>query len=76
MYECLALEVPMIIRPNPAWIDITAVSKAAHYTDFEDPTDAEVEELVNTKYYTKHLEIDPFWSKEGDKVVASIKSLA
>ncbi|MCS6967443.1 MAG: glycosyltransferase [Cytophagales bacterium] len=53
IYECLALQLPMLLPYNPLWEGLTQPYKAALHIDFEGTSPEELlQKILTTKFYT------------------------
>lgn len=71
LYECLAMEIPVIIAPNPAWDTIIDEYNAGILFDFNADTEIVIQNL-NETYYGKSLSSDFEWGSSADRLLKMI----
>lgn len=71
LYECLAMEIPVIITPGPAWDSIVQKSNAGIIYDFNSKLDSS-DHILHNKYYGKNLSSEFEWGKQSDKLLEVI----
>ncbi|MBY0427452.1 MAG: glycosyltransferase, partial [Cytophagales bacterium] len=70
MYECMALNLPMVIQTNPFWMTIYGPWKAGVSTDFTHADAKQVfNDLSNTPFYPTGTPQDIFWDTENEKLL-------
>jgi hypothetical protein len=76
LYECLALQKPMIITKNPAWEEICAPYPAALFIDYNHPPASLLREMDNTDFYSTRPGNDVLWAKEAGKLLKALDELS
>ena len=74
LYECLALEKPVIISPNPAWNDMIMANNAGILYDFSQNKEFPIYKL-RKKYYGNNLSAKYGWDNESEKVIRTVRQL-
>ena len=74
LFECLALEIPVIITPNPAWDSLISKNNAGIIHDFKS-VNTFLTNNLNTRYYGNNLSNDYTWQNSSDKLINTIQSL-
>jgi glycosyltransferase involved in cell wall biosynthesis len=69
LYECIALKIPMIIRPNPLWLKLTNEFQACLPSKFTDVDESFLALLLNKKFYTKGSVETVLWDTERTKLL-------
>ncbi len=75
IYECIALQTPMIIRPNPLWLKLCTKFNACMPTNFREADESFLTLILNRKYYTKGNTEKISWETEQPKLLAVIEAL-
>ncbi len=75
IYECIALQTPMIIRPNPLWLKLCTRFNACMPCDFRDEDESFLTLILNRRYYTKGNPDDISWETEKPKLLSVIDTL-
>ncbi len=74
LFECLAMEKPVIITPNPVWNSIIAQNNAGIIHDFKSTNHALLQKLNNT-YYGNHMASQHEWNHSSKKIINTIQGL-
>jgi len=76
MYECWALQIPMLVQKNQLWERLCKPVHAAIFTDFE-PEKAENDllKILEMPFYMETSVGDFFWETEEEKLIKTIDSL-
>ena len=75
MYECIALGLPMLVRPNPYWLALCDSYDSALYTDFEYPEPGLLEDLKHKAFYMRGNRADVRWESEKHKLMDAVAQL-
>lgn len=77
MYECLALQVPMLVQNNPFWEELLAPYRAACFIDFGNPGNDLAEKIQQMRFYaTSHPFQGIYWEEEENKWIQDIAKLS
>lgn len=68
LYECLALEIPVIISPNEIWDPIIAKNNAGIIYDFQSGK-IPLEKILSNSYYGNNLRESYLWKQEEFKLI-------
>ncbi|UZR93783.1 hypothetical protein [Chondrinema litorale] len=73
MFECIALEIPMLVQQNKNWENLCNSYPAAHFVDFSklDPYEL-LEELKSKKFYKNKPQREVLWKEEEKKLLAFV----
>jgi len=74
LYECLALEKPVIISPNDAWNQIVIDNKAGIIHDFTSKSIPDVLS-TSTSFYGNNLNKKYLWESEESKLLTLVDNL-
>lgn len=74
LFECLAMEKPLIITPNPAWNALIAQNNAGIIHDFKSVDPLFLQKLNNT-FYGNHLSSQYGWEQSSSKLLETIRGL-
>lgn len=77
MYECLALGIPMLISPNPLWMEKLAGKHAAVFLDFSklENFNTSLEQLLVTSFFPNGPEEEAKWQKESGLLARLLENL-
>jgi glycosyltransferase involved in cell wall biosynthesis len=75
LFECLAMEIPVVIMPNPVWNDTVTKYKAGILHDFSKDIAIPVEDINNNKFYGTDRKSEWYWSCEEPKLIRAIDEL-
>ena len=73
MFECIALEIPMLVQKNKNWESLCEIYPAAHFIDFSnfDPQSV-LDELKSKKFYKNKPNEEVLWKEEEKKLLALV----
>ena len=74
LYECLAMEIPIIITPNPVWDAVIKKCNAGILFDFNADAEIVIQNLKDT-YYGKTPSSDFEWGSSSDRLLETIHSV-
>lgn len=74
LYECLSMEIPVIISPNAAWDDIIAKNNAGISYDFCSKESFPLD-LIDQKFYGNELTSDYLWAVTEQQLLNTIADL-
>ncbi len=74
LYECLALETPVIISPNNAWNDLIKENDAGLIHDFQSNGPVSINQLQR-KFYSHGLSARYLWNKEEKHLISVVDKL-
>ncbi|MCK5278953.1 MAG: glycosyltransferase [Cyclobacteriaceae bacterium] len=72
LFECLAMEKPVIISSNPAWNSIVLKNNAGIIHDFKEESHTFQHKLY-AKYYGNHMSSHYIWENSSDKLLATVQ---
>ena len=75
LYECLALQTPVIISPSPAWNALIAQNNAGIIHDFRTGTPFPIEKLKE-RYYDTEAYTAGQWTWEGEKFIEVVERVS
>jgi hypothetical protein len=75
MYECIALRLPMVMRPNPPWMKLCNAYQACMPCKFDDTRPDFLDLLVHKKYYTKGDADRITWDNEATKLLRLMETI-
>jgi len=73
LYECLALNTPMLIRYNQHWQSIYEQIDAFVFTDFKHVDDQIIHQLTAATYFQQQPR--PFWYFDENKLIGAIEQI-
>jgi glycosyltransferase involved in cell wall biosynthesis len=76
MYECIALGLPMLVRPNPYWLALCDRYDSALYTDFDLPEPGLTADLRNRIFYTRGDRQLVRWESAKSQLIAAVDALS
>lgn len=74
LFECLAMEKPVIITPNSAWDSIITQNNAGIIHDFKSIDPSFLQQLQYT-YYGNRMSSQYVWDQSSDKLIKVIQGL-
>jgi glycosyltransferase involved in cell wall biosynthesis len=74
LFECLALEVPMIITPNETWNSIIAENNAGIIHNFQS-ANIPLKKIESGSYYGNNLSNNYLWNQEQSKIINIVDRL-
>ena len=74
LFECLTMEIPVIITPRPAWNTMIKENNAGILHDFKSKDQSLLKKL-HARYYGNHMSSHYAWEQQTDKLLKTIRSL-
>jgi glycosyltransferase involved in cell wall biosynthesis len=74
LFECLALEIPLIITPNPTWNTIITENNAGITYDFQSSA-IPIAEIESSSFYGNNLADRYLWRTEASKLNAMVEQV-
>lgn len=74
LFECLAMEKPVIITPNPAWNSIIGQNNAGIIHDFKS-INLSFKQNLSKAYYGNKLSAQYEWEQSSDKLIDTIHAV-
>ena len=74
LFECLVLETPVIISPDPIWETMMRKNNAGFIWDFMD-SDVPAQDLLRQRFYGKNLSWQYRWNAESVLVAKAVDQL-
>lgn len=72
LFECLAMEKPVIITPNPVWNSIITQNNAGVIHDFKSIIPS-FNQILSKTYYGNKLSTQYEWKQSSDKLIETIQ---
>lgn len=74
LYECMAMEIPVIISPNPAWDSIIKENNAGIIYDFNSKS-PQLSERLQNQFYGNNISFQSMWESSSDKITEIVQNI-
>ncbi len=75
LYECLAMEIPIIIAPNPSWNDLVIENMSGIIHDFKSEPMSPFIDRLQKDYYGNNLSKNHLWGNAEPQLLQRIDTL-